>query len=480
VELRERLLLSALLLVAHGAIAATPRVQVEVLPQAFQRLEALRREGAAVSALAVDLGSGRTLAELHSRDALTPASLSKVFVAAAALQEFPPDHTFRTRLLAAAQPRADLLPGDLVLRGSGDTTLDEQALWGLAAQLRGLGVRRIGGRIVVERAPFGELDCDTVDRCTGQRRSRRAYNAAPSAIGVNYGSWCLAIRPTRNGQPALLRSCGAVELPIPLDGRILTGPGSPRVERSTEVESDRLAVGGSVPEGQERHIHRAMSDPALGAGLLLRSILGQLGIAVTGGVETTGGPQPGLTEIAGIEGLPLVEAVGRMMRYSNNYIADVMTMNVALARLGPGQRTLAQASASLASGVAGAPVLLSGSGLTIENRVSAYSLVDVLAAQYRDARRFPAFYGALVVPRDAPFGYLRSGNADWLDRVALKTGSLSEPVAVYGLAGYLRKRDGGFIAFATLVNGTARVPDLAMERSLQAMREDLSGLLAQH
>src|SRR5690606_40968054 len=59
---------------------------------------------------------------------------------------------------------------------------------------------------------------------------------------------------------------------------------------------------------------------------------------------------------------------------------------------------------------------------------------------YRDARRFPAFYGTFVVPRDASFTYLRRGGADWLDRVALKTGSLTQPVSVYGIAGYLRKQ----------------------------------------
>jgi D-alanyl-D-alanine carboxypeptidase/D-alanyl-D-alanine-endopeptidase (penicillin-binding protein 4) len=271
-----------------------------------------------------------------------------------------------------------------------------------------------------------------------------------------------------------------VELPIPLEGRILTGPGTPRVDRSTEGDQDRLRVGGSIPEGEERHIHRAMSDPAQGAGLLLRAILGQLGIVVSGSVETTSGPQSGLVELAGIDGLPLVESVGRMMRYSNNYIADVTTMNVALVRLGPGQRSLAEASRSLTPGVASPPLLFSGSGLTTESRVSAQNLVDTLTAMYRDTRRFPAFYGTLVVPHDAPFAYLRGGTPDWQDRVALKTGSLSEPVPVFGLAGYLRKRSGGLIAFAMLVNGTPRLPDLTTDRSLRAMRADLAALLAQY
>jgi D-alanyl-D-alanine carboxypeptidase/D-alanyl-D-alanine-endopeptidase (penicillin-binding protein 4) len=479
-ELRKRLLLSALLL-GVVELPAAERVQVEVpAPALPQRLQALHTAGAAVSVLAVDLDSGRTLLELQPHEALTPASLSKIFVAAAALQTFSPDHTFRTRLLSATAPRGELLTGDLVLRGSGDPTLDEQALWSLGAQLRGLGIAKIGGRLLVERAPFGELSCDTADRCAGQRHTNRAFAAAPSAIGVNYGSWCLAIRPTRNGQAALLRSCGAVQLPIALQGRILTGPGTPLVDRSTEGTADRLSVGGAIPEGEEYQVHRAMSDPALGTGLLLRSILNQLGITLTGSVETTDGPAASLTELASIDGLSLTETLGRMMRYSNNYIADVMTMNIALARLGPGARTLAEASAELTANDPNAPLLFSGSGLTPESRVSAFSLVETLAAQYRDTRRFPAFYGALVVPHDAPFGYLRNGDTDWQDRVTLKTGTLSEPVPVYGLAGYLRKRGGGLIAFAMLVNGTEKLPTLTRDRSLRAMREDLSALLRQY
>ena len=470
-ELRKRLLLSLLLGATVAGHAAAPLAQ----------LTALQNAGAAVSAQVVDLESGRTLAELQPARRLTPASLSKLYVAAAALATFPPDHTFRTQLLGAP-PTGETLAGDLVLRGTGDATLDEQAFWGLAAQLRGLGIRRIGGRVLVERAPFGEMGCDTVDRCASRRRSNRAFNAAPSAIGVNYGSWCLAIRPSRAGQPALLRSCGAVQMPIPVDGQILTsGTGNAfRVERVTGDAGDRLRVSGTIAPGEEQQVHRAMSDPAQGAGALLHSVLAQLGISVGGGVETTTVQAPGLAVLAQMEGLQLSEIVTRMMRYSNNYIADVLTMNVALERLGPAPRTLAEASRVLAATTPDPPLLASGSGLTTENRVSARDLVTLLQAQYLDTRRFPNFYGSLVVPHDAPFAYLRVGETGWLDRTALKTGTLGEPVPAYGLAGYLRGRDGGFIAFAMIVNGSERLPQLARDRALQAMRADLAAVLQQY
>ena len=122
----------------------------------------------------------------------------------------------------------------------------------------------------------------------------------------------------------------------------------------------------------------------------------------------------------------------------------------------------------------------SGSGLTTSNLLSAQDLVNVLRTQYHDSRRFPAFVGSFVVPRDAAFEYLQSGSDAWLDRVALKTGSLSEPYSVYGIAGYLRKKNGGWMAFAVIVNGTERQPQLARDRSLGAARADLEALLAKY
>jgi D-alanyl-D-alanine carboxypeptidase/D-alanyl-D-alanine-endopeptidase (penicillin-binding protein 4) len=64
--------------------------------------------------------------------------------------------------------------------------------------------------------------------------------------------------------------------------------------------------------------------------------------------------------------------------------------------------------------------------------------------------------------------------------VALKTGSLSEPVSVSGIAGYLRKKSGGFMAFAIIVNGSDRLRQIPLETALAASRSDLEGVLARY
>ncbi len=479
-ELHQRLLLSGALLLAAASAAAAD----------FDSLARLATHGARVTATVWDLDTDKSVAQLTPAQRLTPASLSKVLVAAAALDTWVPDKTFATELRSATAPLAGTIQGDVILRSEGDATLDETTLWGLAAQLRALGVKHIAGRVLVERAPFGELSCDTIDRCNGMRRSNRAYNAAPSAIGVNYGSWCISVRAPAAASRATVAGCASGELPIPLTGSVRVVANGPAlsIDRSTDDNGDRINVSGTIGPGEERMVHRAMSDPAAGTGQLLRSILLQTGVVVDGGVETTivAGNTPQL--LAKVDGLLLQEQVGRMMRWSNNYIADVLTMGLALARTGVAPASLAAAARQLptiirsdcCSDPANSPVMESGSGLTVSNQLSAQDLVDTLRHEYRDPRRFPAFYGSFVVPRDAAFAYLKQGSADWLDRVALKTGSLTEPISVNGIAGFLRKKNGGFMAFAIIVNGSDKLPQVAAAEALGAARTDLTALLARY
>jgi len=460
-------------------------------------LEALAREGAQVSALAMDLDGGTVLAQLNADHRLTPASLTKLAVAAATLNRWAGDKGFETRLMAHGALHSGELSGDVILDGSGDPTLEYQTLLALAVQTVGAGVTVVHGRVVVNLAPFSEVGCETHDRCGALVRSDTAFNAPLSAVGVDYGNWCVSVQPTLPGTPALVRGCGVARLPIAVEGSIITGTAQSKktfwVERATGAGVDVLRVGGQLPLGPRERVYRAMSNPALGVGLLLRESLREVGVNVPGDVIVTQGALPeGVFPLAQTEGLVLREQLGRMLRYSNNYIADVLTFDLAADISGKPPAGLADASKSLSEFVERAlraqsharitaPLLVSGSGLTPENELSAHDLVALLAYEYHDSRHFPAFYGGLTVPRQAPFAFLRQGSEAWLDRVALKTGTMDEPHSVCGIAGYVRKRNGGWIAFAALVNGgnsTSR--HIPLYKAMEAARTDLETLLAHY
>jgi D-alanyl-D-alanine carboxypeptidase/D-alanyl-D-alanine-endopeptidase (penicillin-binding protein 4) len=453
-------------------------------------LAQLERTGAQVSAAAIDLDENRAIDELHADTHLTPASLTKLVTAAAALSRWPPDKVFHTRLLSSGAIIDGELRGDLVLLGAGDASLDDQALWSLAAQLRSAGVTRVKGRLLVIPAPFGAVACETQDRCDALQHSDRSYNAPLGAMGVDFGNWCVQVRPAVVGTRAWVQGCGVNQLPIPVEGTIHTVATSAHqsfwVDRVTDASGDHLRVGGDIPEGPAQQLYRSMSDPVRDAGLLLREMLRELGVQVTGAVETGAAPPATMQLQAQVEGLALGEQLGRMLRYSNNYIADVLTLDLA-SEAGAAPNGLSGAAAvlsdflaTLAPAANPGPVLHSGSGLTPENLLSAHDLVRVLAHAYRETRRFPSYYGGLVVPRDAPFGFLREGSEAWLDRVALKTGSMDTPHSVLGIAGYLRKRNGGWIAFAAIVNGGETRPHIPLREALQAARADVEELLVRY
>jgi D-alanyl-D-alanine carboxypeptidase/D-alanyl-D-alanine-endopeptidase (penicillin-binding protein 4) len=464
----------------------------------WRALHALEQRGALVSAVAVDLDDHNSVIEqLNATSRLTPASLTKLTTTALALQTWPADKMFQTRLLANAPIVRGHVAGDLILQGAGDPSLDDQSLWQLAAQVRGAGVDVVSGDLFVDPAPFGVVTCETQDRCHALDSSDSAYNAPLAAVGVDFGNWCVVVRPTSPGAAALVRGCGVTQLPIAVQGAIRTVARGRRqtfwVERRTSAAGDDLLrIGGDIPLGDDQTVYRSMSNPSLGVGLLLKETLRELRVAVAGPVVVRASQPPAESyELGNVEGLSLREQLGRMLRFSNNYIADVLTMDMAASIDDHPPQALASAGRLLSDFVERveardrpaslvAPPIYSGSGLTTDNRLSANDLVRILAYEYRDPRRFPAFYGGLVVPRDAPFVFLRQGGAAWLDRVALKTGTLDNPRSVCGIAGYLRKRDGGWIAFAAIVNGGPGWKHVPLFQAIEAERTDVESLLKRY
>ncbi|MGH8319432.1 MAG: D-alanyl-D-alanine carboxypeptidase/D-alanyl-D-alanine endopeptidase [Steroidobacteraceae bacterium] len=463
----------------------------------WRALQALEQRGALVSASAIDLDDNSVIEQLNATSRLTPASLTKLTTTALALQTWPADKMFQTRLLANAPVVRGRLAGDLILLGAGDPSLDDESLWQLAAELRGAGVHEVSGDLFVDPAPFTVVTCETEDRCQALERSDSAYNAPLASIGVDFGNWCVVVRPTTPGAAALVRGCGVTRLPVVVEGVIHTvGRGRRQTfwveRRTTPAGDDSLEVGGDVPLGDDQTVYRSMSNPAAGVGLLLKETLREIGVEVAGPVVVRASrPTPGSYLLASVQGLSLREQLGRMLRFSNNYIADVLTMDMAASVDDHPPDALASAGRLLSDFVErvqvrdrpaslAAPPLYSGSGLTTDNRLSANDLVRLLEYEYHDARRFPAFYGGLVVPRDAPFVFLRQGDPAWLDRVALKTGTMDNPRSVCGIAGYLRKRNGGWIAFAAIVNGGPAWKHVPLFQAIAAERTDVESLLRRY
>ncbi|MBR3713353.1 MAG: D-alanyl-D-alanine carboxypeptidase, partial [Bacteroidales bacterium] len=77
-----------------------------------------------VAILATDMKTGEVLASVNPDMSVIPASNTKLFTTAAALELLGADYTYKTELVYTGNiDSTGLLKGDLIIRGSGDPTL---------------------------------------------------------------------------------------------------------------------------------------------------------------------------------------------------------------------------------------------------------------------------------------------------------------------------------------------------------------------
>lgn len=473
-------------------------------PAKLPALRSLAGQHARVSALVVDLSHDRLLAGLHQTQRLTPASVTKLFTTAAALEHWGPDYRFTTRFMAEGAVEDGVLDGDLMLVGGGDPDLDTARLHSLVMRLRQTGIERVTGDLVVNDSLFGRVPCLTQDRCDAQEYSENAYDAPLSAAGVNYSAVELSILPANeSGNPARLALQPPGLTGIHIQGEITTAsahtPPDYSVRRATEDGDDTLYVHGEVPAGGGPYrIVRAVGEPARYTAAVAAALLAQAGIQVDGESTVSSEPVPDwYRELASVDSPALALQLRKMMTYSNNYMADTLTLDLLAGDGVPTPLTLplaAQRLEGLAAGTLaedtpwrthdpepGSPLIIdSGSGLAVTNQLSAEDVVSLLAYMYRQNGTFGAFLGSLPVPLYTPSDMLKRGSVDWLTRLAAKTGYLTEPVSVLGVAGYLRLRDGGWGAFAVLINGSHERPEIPFTDSMQAIRHDMEALLKRY
>jgi D-alanyl-D-alanine carboxypeptidase len=97
---------------ASGLLFAVPAMA------AFDELGELEKVGARVSAVVIDLGNLSVIAERNAEIRLTPASLTKLSIAAASLEAWPADKAFHTRLLSTAPLQDGVLSGTSFCRAT--------------------------------------------------------------------------------------------------------------------------------------------------------------------------------------------------------------------------------------------------------------------------------------------------------------------------------------------------------------------------
>lgn len=206
---------------------------------------------------------------------------------------------------------------------------------------------------------------------------------------------------------------------------------------------------------------------------------------VTATCAGVGRPAKGRAAIASFASARLSELVRHMLYVSDNDYAETLLRQVAIARGYPAtfsggtaavRRTLTERGVDLSGAI-----LKDGSGLSRQNRLSAAHLASVLRLPIAGNPRLRPLLTAGLLPTSARTGTLApryhrfttAPSSCAAGKVFAKTGSLR---GVVSLAGYTKASDGGWRAFAFLVNNRpAGFGGRAPRAALDAMAATVTG-----
>lgn len=385
---------------------------------------------------------------LNANDKKIPASITKLVTAAATLRAFPPGTKFKTQIYLSGK--------DLYLKGGGDPSFVSETMWYLVNAFTRTGIKKVEGDIIVDDSLF---DRERYDSSRQSTRVDRAYDAPTGAMSFNWNSVNIFVRPAnKSGEPAIVTVDPENEY-IQLDAKVQTTSGSSATlsaDRADGKNGDRLVVRGKIGVGsKEMVIFKNITQPDIWSGTNLKGFLAQRGVSVTGKVRTGKTPQTAKL-MAEAESKPIEDVLSDMNKFSNNYVAEMLTKNVAVSVGKEG--SIKNGIAELKSYLSGLKVsdsdyvLENPSGLTNENRFTPNSLMKVLLDMKGQFQYQPEFVTSLPIAGiDGTMKNRLKGTAGerW---VRAKTGFLT---GVVSLAGYAGLREGSVLSFVFIFNGSA-------------------------
>lgn len=379
-----------------------------------------------------DLKTGQILYQHRADVAINPASTMKLVTGYVALKQLGPNYQWLTQWRSDAAIENGTLKGHLYWYGSGNPVFDQRDLQQMQAQLQAKGIRKINGRLILDRSIWsntGSADNFLADQ-------NEVFVTPPDPHMLAYRVWWLTIATNNQAQPVVM-----VDPPLPnvvvqqqikLHNHNIPCP-SVRQFVHTKFDGVTLQIQGKVPASclkKSWFINTNKLSAAEFAAHSFRAWWQQnnndIGFSI--------GTLPKNTRVlASHRSKPLSDIVADMNKYSNNTIARTLFLRLGEKRQGD---TIYNAKALTLQTLQQAHIdtsklqLENGSGLSRKERVSARLLGQLLQSAYQSSFA-PQFISSL--PIGGVDGTLKTRFKNTGGQWHLKTGTLKN---VNALAGY--------------------------------------------
>ncbi len=355
--------LALVLAVRAAPLAAGERLQSEI----GAIIQAPEFKQAHWGILVVDLASGETVCELNADRLFAPASVTKLFSTAAALDALGAYYRFETPVCRRGEIDAKgELNGDLILVASGDLSFGGRTaadgtiafadndhtyangsekgeltepdplagLNALAREVAKAGIRRVRGEVLIDDRLF--------EKASGTGSGPRRL----TPIIINDNLIDLVITPGEPGKGATV-TCRPQTALVPVDARVETvAAGEPLVTTLRGGTGQSVILTGKIPAGHKPllRVYEVPDAAAFARGLFIEA-LGRAGVAVEASplADPPNGALPSRDEVAKLprvaqfQSPPFSESAKLILKVSHNLHASTLPLLVAARN---GKRTL--------------------------------------------------------------------------------------------------------------------------------------------
>lgn len=414
-----------------------------------------------IAARVIELPSGRELYAENADRPMIPASNLKLFVSAAGLDFFGPDHAFPTYLAMDGE--------DLWVIGTGDPAVGDPQIvkrryientplsvfdkW--ADALEAKGVTRIKGKLYFYD---GALDDEWVHPSWSKSNLVHWYAAPLSGLNFNDNCIDVTIHPAEDGKPVRYEVMPPVTNIKIINNCVSGSDEEPSIDRAQD-ENVYTISGGCRKTTALRS--KPVTDPGAFFADALRVHFKSRGIEIVGPTQRADKPlggslEPPADKIVAVHETTVAELLPRINKNSQNLLAEGLAKLLGRAydarrnRDAPGSWTSGSDAVHaflVKNKIDGTGVVIAdGSGLSRENKVTTRAISDLLLVM-RKHRYAEEFYQSLSV--GGVDGTIRNRFGDMPGVVHAKTGYIS---GVRSLSGYAPARDGDVI-FSFIYNG---------------------------
>lgn len=453
---------------ACGQAAEGPRTVADLRARMDALLNAPRFNSALWSVKITSLTTGKTVYENHGDRLMSPASNSKLYTGALALDTLGGDYRIVTPVWATIYPDDfGRINGDLIVAGRGDPSWKAvnfaDNFSPFVAVLTNAKVRHVTGDLVVDDTFFqgpptgGSWCVEDLEDSDG---------AEISALTLEDNAAEIHVLPGANLAAPCTLSVSLPDTQIVLVNRTKTiaRGGHSRLEAHRLPGSKTFYVFGEMPLGATgEDLDIPVPEPALWFGAALKDALAQNGIIVDGKVRCIAWPDEvpwngtNLAKIGEVKSPPLRELVQGFMKPSQNLETDLIFEHVGeLSRTADspaGESSESLAVTALEKFLAAKSIPADvhfdeGSGLSRNNLTSA-NATTALLAMMSTSRWAKDYYDSLPIAGVDGTLRRRMRNPPAFQNVHAKTGTLRW---ANSLSGYVTTAAGEKLAFSLMLN----------------------------